>query len=109
MTGFMNVASCDGGGGRPPIHKTAAAGAGIRDVVCPPRLRSPTPPAPGLRGGGRAPLTPPLPAASASDRPHRAPRAPRPGRERRRGCAPSPRCPGAPHPAGAAPPSRGFL
>lgn len=111
VTGFMNAASCDGGGGRPPIHKTVAAGAGIRDVVCPPPAPLPDPPRPGAAQRGRAPLPPPISAASASDRPRRAPRDPRSGREAAaaRACAPSLRCPGAPHPGGAAPPSRGFL
>lgn len=111
MTGFMNAASCDDGGGRPPIHKTAAAGAGIRDVVCPPpQLRVPTPPGPGLRGGGAhrsPPPSPPLPPPTApAGRPEPLGRG---GERQRRGAAPPLRgAPGLRTPAGPRRPPGGF-
>lgn len=82
VTGFMNAASCDGGDGRPPIHKTAAAGAGIRDVPPLPASRFSPPPPGNVGGAGRGkrsapphrPPSPPLPPqASPAGRPDPAP------------------------------------
>lgn len=128
MPGFMNAASCDGGGGRPPIHKTAAAGAGIRDVVVscpsPTPLRSASPfHPPSLRAAGRGkgsapPRRPPLsrrrlapPGAPQPPTPTPRPRLPQRGGAERgggyEGCpgmppaAPRPQCP---HPGGPAGP-----